>query len=165
MIRSPTVHNTPEENGVTEQLNCTLLEHAKAMLLTAQLPKNIWPETIHPAVWLKNRMSRWVLNGKTPYEAMHKVKLNLADLPDWGTRVFMMKTNAGKLDNKKTVGRIYASNPWFKSKILQCHFTPFKSIVRMLKQLEKYFLYFFCIFTDISYCAIMISIHYLLYEG
>ena len=38
------------------------------------------------------------------HEVMHNVKLNLADLPDWGTSIFMMKTNAGKLDNKGTEG-------------------------------------------------------------
>ena len=53
-LQSLTVHNTPEENGVAERLNLTLLEHARAMLMTAQLPKNLWPETIHHAVWLKN---------------------------------------------------------------------------------------------------------------
>ena len=35
---------------------------------------------------------------------MHNAKPNMADLPDWGARVFMMKTNAGKLDNKGTEG-------------------------------------------------------------
>ena len=103
-IRSLTVHDTPEENGVAEWLNHMLLEHAWAMLMTAQLPKTLWPETIHHAVWLKNRASLHALNGKTPYEAMHKVKLNLTDLPEWGVRVFMMKMTAGKLDQKATEG-------------------------------------------------------------
>ena len=35
---------------------------------------------------------------------MHNAKPYLADLPDWGTRVFVMKTNTGKLDNKGTEG-------------------------------------------------------------
>ena len=56
-IRSLTVHDMPEKNGVAEQLNRTLLEHARAMLLKAQLPKNLWPETIHHAIWLKDRTS------------------------------------------------------------------------------------------------------------
>ena len=80
-IRSLTVHDTPEENGVAERLNCTLLEHARAMLMTAQLPKTLWPETIHHGVWLKNRTSMHALNGKTPYEVMHKTKRDLTDLP------------------------------------------------------------------------------------
>ena len=103
-IRSLTVHDTPKENGVTEWLNHTLLEHVRAMLLTAQLPKNLWPETIHHAMWLKNRTSMGALNGWPPYEVMHNAKPNLADLPDWGARVFVMKINAGKLENKGMEG-------------------------------------------------------------
>ena len=49
-IRSLTVHDTPEENSIAERLNCMLLNHAQVMLMTAQLPKALWPETIHHAV-------------------------------------------------------------------------------------------------------------------
>ena len=45
MMRSLTIHDTPEENRVAEWLNWMLLEHMHAMLMTAQLPKNLWPET------------------------------------------------------------------------------------------------------------------------
>jgi transposase InsO family protein len=41
-VRSLMVHDTPEENGVSEWLNRTLLEHARAMHLTASLPKFLW---------------------------------------------------------------------------------------------------------------------------
>ena len=72
--------------------------------MTAQLPKALWPETIHHTVWLKNRTSTHALNGKTPYKVMHKMKLDLTDLPEWGARVFVMKLIAGKLDQKSTEG-------------------------------------------------------------
>ena len=78
--------------------------------MTAQLPKTLWPETVHHTVWLKNRTSTHALNGKTPYEVMHQTKpdltdlTDLTDLPEWGARVFVMKTNAGKLDQKSTEG-------------------------------------------------------------
>ena len=35
---------------------------------------------------------------------MHKAKRDLTDLPEWGARVFVMKTIAGKLDQKPTEG-------------------------------------------------------------
>ena len=73
--------------------------------MTGQLPKNLWPETIHHAVWRKNQTSTRALNGKTPYEVMYGVKPNLADLPDWGARVFIMKESSGKLNSKATKGR------------------------------------------------------------
>jgi len=55
MVRSLTVHDTPEENGVSERLNCTLLEHTRAMHLAVGLPKFLWTESVQHAVWLKNR--------------------------------------------------------------------------------------------------------------
>ena len=72
--------------------------------MTAQLPKNLWLEMIHHAVWLKNRTSTQALNGKTPYEVIYGVKPNLANLPDWGAQVFMMKESSGKLDSKAIEG-------------------------------------------------------------
>jgi len=36
-----TIHDTPQQNGVTEQLNRTLLEKVHAMLHGAQLPKHL----------------------------------------------------------------------------------------------------------------------------
>ena len=78
-IRSLTMHDTPEENGVAERLNHTLLEHVRAMLMADQLPKTLWPETVHHAVWLKNRTSTRALNGKTPYEVMYQMKPDLTD--------------------------------------------------------------------------------------
>jgi GAG-pre-integrase domain/Integrase core domain/Pol polyprotein, beta-barrel domain len=65
MVRSMTVHDTPEENGVSERLNRTLLEHARAMHLTVGLPKFLWMESVQHAVWLKNRTSTCALDGKT----------------------------------------------------------------------------------------------------
>ena len=54
-MQSLTVHDVPEENGVAEWLNQMLLEHAYAMLTTAELPKNLWPKRIHHTLWLKDR--------------------------------------------------------------------------------------------------------------
>ena len=74
------------------------------MLMTVQLLKNLWPETIHHAVWLKHRTSTRALNGKTPYEVMYGVRPNLTDLPDWGAQGFIMKESSGKLYSKVIEG-------------------------------------------------------------
>ena len=42
-----TVHDTPESNGVTEQLNRTLVERTHAMLLNSKLPKHLWGYAIY----------------------------------------------------------------------------------------------------------------------
>jgi len=55
-------------------------------------------------VWLKNRTSTCVLNGKTPYELMHWVKPDLTNLSEWGARVFILKEDDGKLEPKADKG-------------------------------------------------------------
>ena len=90
-VRSLTVHDMLEENGVSEWLNCILLEHARVMHLTAGLPKFLWAESVQHAVWLKDRTSTCALDGKTPYEMVHGIKPDLADLPEWGTKLFVFK--------------------------------------------------------------------------
>ena len=37
-----TVHDTPKSNGIAKQLNRTLVERTRAMLLASNLPKNLW---------------------------------------------------------------------------------------------------------------------------
>jgi transposase InsO family protein len=47
-------HNTLQHNGIAELLNCQLLEQVQARLLHSGLPKTLWGEALHFAVWLKN---------------------------------------------------------------------------------------------------------------
>src|SRR5882724_8194265 len=49
-IHNLTVHDTAEENGVSEHLNCMLLEHACTMLLASGLLKFLWTEMIQHAI-------------------------------------------------------------------------------------------------------------------
>ena len=102
--RSLTVHDTPEQNGVAERLNCTLVEHARAMHYAADLPKFLWTESIQHAVWLKNRTTTYQLNGKTPFEMLFNKKPDLSNLPEWGTKVWVLKEDRGKLEAKADEG-------------------------------------------------------------
>jgi hypothetical protein len=54
-VRQLTVHDTPEYNGVSERLNRTLLVKMRAMLHDSGLPKFLWGEAAHHAVYLKNQ--------------------------------------------------------------------------------------------------------------
>jgi len=35
--------NTPQENGITEHLNRTILEMMRTMMHESDLPRNLWP--------------------------------------------------------------------------------------------------------------------------
>ena len=100
-----TVHDTPEENGVSERLNGILLEKVRAMLHASGLPKSLWGEAVRHAVWLKNRTSTKALDGKTPFEAVHGEKPDLSDLHEWGCRVWVHDASQSKLDSRALEGR------------------------------------------------------------
>ena len=63
-----TVRYTPQQNGVAERMNRTLLEKVRCMLSNAGLGKQIWAEVVMYASNLINRLPSAALNGKTPLE-------------------------------------------------------------------------------------------------
>ena len=75
-----TARYSPEQNGVSERLNRTLLGRARAMLHDAGLGKEFWAEAVATANYLKNLSSTKALNNMTPYEAWHKEKPDLKHL-------------------------------------------------------------------------------------
>ena len=50
-----TVPKTPQQNGVAERMNRTLVESVRSMLSDAKLPKKFWAEALSTAVYLRNR--------------------------------------------------------------------------------------------------------------
>src|SRR5882762_10276429 len=73
--RQLTVHDSPQQNGVAERLNRTLVEHARAMLVARDMPKFLWAEAIGYATWLKNRMHR------TPRRPKPHIRLSIRQRP------------------------------------------------------------------------------------
>ena len=66
-----TIPHTPEQNGVAERLNRTLIEGVRTMLVDSRLPRRFWAEALSTMVYLRNRSPTKALDGITPYEAEH----------------------------------------------------------------------------------------------
>jgi hypothetical protein len=90
---------------MAERLNRTIFERVRAMLHASELPKFLWAEAARHAVYLKNRTSTRALENTTPYEKLHKKKPNLANLPEWGAKVWVHDTSGSKLDARSRTGR------------------------------------------------------------
>ncbi|RVX13013.1 Retrovirus-related Pol polyprotein from transposon TNT 1-94 [Vitis vinifera] len=54
IVRHHTVHHTPQQNGVTERMNKTLMEKARCMLSNVGLPKSFWAEVASTTCFIIN---------------------------------------------------------------------------------------------------------------
>ena len=68
IVRHFTVRYTPQQNGVAERMNRTLLEKVRCMLSNAGLGKEFWDEALVYACHLINCLPSTAINGKTPLE-------------------------------------------------------------------------------------------------
>jgi len=66
--RQLTVPYTPQQNGVVEWRNQSIVGTARSMLKAKGLPGKFWGEAVTTAVYLLNRSSSKSVGGKTPYE-------------------------------------------------------------------------------------------------
>ena len=68
IARQHIFRHTPQQNGVAERMNRTLLERARCMLSNARLDANFWAEAVNTACYMVN-LSLSTVNGfKTPVE-------------------------------------------------------------------------------------------------
>jgi transposase InsO family protein len=63
-----TVAYTPEQNGVAERRNRTLVEMARCMIIQSQLSSSFWAEAISTPNYLRNRCPSRSNNGQTPHK-------------------------------------------------------------------------------------------------
>ena len=60
---------SPQQNGVAERMNRTLMESAQSMIAHAGLPNRYWAEAVATTVYMKNWMlSTAIKEAQTPYE-------------------------------------------------------------------------------------------------
>ena len=74
-----TVPKTPEQNGLAERLNRTLIESVQSMLVDAQLQHKFWAEALSTVVYLRNRSSTSTVTGMTPFQAWSGKKPSVVD--------------------------------------------------------------------------------------
>jgi Reverse transcriptase (RNA-dependent DNA polymerase)/gag-polypeptide of LTR copia-type/GAG-pre-integrase domain len=101
-IWEPTIAYTPQQNGVSERLNRTLLTKLRAMLFESGLPKELWTELLDTANYLKNRAPTKLL-PETPYEKLYGTQPDVSHLRAVGTIGWAMipsDKHLGKLDER-----------------------------------------------------------------
>nr|GEV34249.1 hypothetical protein [Tanacetum cinerariifolium] len=89
---------TPQQNGVAERRNTTLIEVARTMLVDAKLPVTFWAEAINTTCYVQNRVLVNNSHNKTPYELFNGRSPAIGFLKPFGCHVLILNTldNLGK---------------------------------------------------------------------
>ena len=82
--RHLTAPYTPQQNGVVERRNRTLMEMARSILKHMYVPNYLWGEAIRHCTYLLNRIATRKLNDRTPYELYRGRKPNISHLRVFG---------------------------------------------------------------------------------
>ncbi|GKA31160.1 putative ribonuclease H-like domain-containing protein [Tanacetum coccineum] len=95
--REFSVARTPQQNGVAERKNRTLIEAAKTMIADLKLPTTFWTEAINTGCYVQNRVLVIKPHNKTPYELFLGRKPALSFMRPFGCPVI---DHLGKFNGK-----------------------------------------------------------------
>ena len=100
---------TPQQNGVAERLNRTLIDLVRSMLSHKQVSKRFWAEALAISVYVSNRVtSRALPVNKTPHHIWMNAMPNIGHLCVFGSKCWytLPKLELRKLDRRAREGMI-----------------------------------------------------------
>ncbi|GJR55071.1 retrovirus-related pol polyprotein from transposon TNT 1-94 [Tanacetum coccineum] len=99
------VARSPQQNGVVERRNRTLIEVARTMLIYAKALLFLWAEAVATACYTQNRSIIRLRHGKTPYELLHDKLPDLSFFHVFGALCYPTNDseNLGKLQPKADI--------------------------------------------------------------
>ncbi|WJZ88365.1 hypothetical protein VitviT2T_007671 [Vitis vinifera] len=97
-----TAPGTPQQNGVAERRNRTLLDMMRSMMSYSSLPTSFWGYALQTAVYILNIVpSKSIPN--TPLELWNGRKPSLRHIRIWGCPAHVLKGKTGKLEPRSEV--------------------------------------------------------------
>ncbi|GJW19382.1 retrovirus-related pol polyprotein from transposon TNT 1-94 [Tanacetum coccineum] len=99
------IARTPQQNGVVERRNRTLVEAARTMLIFSNASEFLWAEAIATACFTQNRSIVHTRHNKTPYELIRGRKLNVQYFHVFGSLCYPTNDrDFGKMKPKADIG-------------------------------------------------------------
>ncbi|GKC38280.1 retrovirus-related pol polyprotein from transposon TNT 1-94 [Tanacetum coccineum] len=108
-----TVARTPQQNGVVERRNRTLVEVARTMLIFSKASLFLWTKAVATACYTQNRSLIRTRHNKTPYELLHDRKPDLRNLHVFGALCYPTNNSKyiGMLKPKAEIGIFIGYSP------------------------------------------------------
>ncbi|GKC90031.1 retrovirus-related pol polyprotein from transposon TNT 1-94 [Tanacetum coccineum] len=139
------VARTPQQKGIVERRNRTLVEAARIMLIFSKAPLFLWAKAINTACYTQNRSLIRLRYNKTPYELLHDKKPYLSFLYVFSSLCYPTNDSddLGKLNAKADIGifvgyapakkafRIYNRRTW---KIMETIHVTFDELTAMASE-------------------------------
>jgi hypothetical protein len=102
MKRRLTTAYTPQQNGVSERKNRTILNMVRSMISARNIPKRFWPEAVKWATYVMNRSPIHAVKDLTPGEAWSGIKPSVHHFRVFGciSHVHIPDVHRKKLDSK-----------------------------------------------------------------
>nr|GEU91638.1 hypothetical protein [Tanacetum cinerariifolium] len=138
--REYSVARTPQQNGVAERRNRTLIEAARTMLADSKLPTTFWAKAVSITCYVQNRVLIVKPHNKTPYELFIGFKPALSFMRPFRCHVAILNTldNLGKFDGKSVESFFVGYS--LSSKAFRVYNTRTRKLlhVQFLKNLQVY---------------------------
>jgi transposase InsO family protein len=93
---------TPQQNGIAERTNRSVMDMVRSMMAGKDIPKEFWPEVVNWAIYVLNRSPAAAAPDKTPEEAWSSSKPTVKHFKVFGCIAYTHVPDAQrkKLDNK-----------------------------------------------------------------
>jgi hypothetical protein len=106
----------PQQNGVMEQKNRTLVEMARMMLDDHRTPRRFWADAISTACYISNRIFLRLILHLTPVELRFGHKLSASHFRPFGCKCFVLKYgNLDKFESRSFNGILLGYTPHGRS--------------------------------------------------
>ncbi|GJT21984.1 retrovirus-related pol polyprotein from transposon TNT 1-94 [Tanacetum coccineum] len=125
IFHQKTVLRTPQQNGVVERRNRTLVEASQTMLIFSKAPMFLWVEVVATACYTQNRSLIHTRHDKTPYELVHNKKPDLTFFHVFGALCYPTNDSEdlGKLQPTADIG-IFVGYAPSRNGLAPIFFTP-----------------------------------------
>ncbi|GKA72947.1 zinc finger, CCHC-type containing protein [Tanacetum coccineum] len=111
IARQLTAPYSPQQNGVVERRNRTIMSTTRCMMKATEMPQDFWAEAVRHAIYILNSVPTKALEDITPYEAIKRRKPNLENLRVFGCIAYakVPSQHLTKLDDR-SIRMVYLGN-------------------------------------------------------